>query len=104
MLNVFVYRALQELLFNIVKHAGVKNARISLDGSGNDIVISVSDRGCGFDPVLLKADTASSDIGIGLTELTQRAIDIGGSLVIESRPNRGSCFRLTVPNQLEPTL
>lgn len=101
LLRVFVYRALRELLFNVVKHADVKSARVSVAASGDDLVIMVSDRGCGFDPVILQRDARSAGIGIGLPELQKRAADIGGSLEIDSTPDNGSRFTLTIPFRLE---
>jgi signal transduction histidine kinase len=39
-LKVFLFRAVQELLFNIVKHADVKSARVTLSGSNGNIAIT----------------------------------------------------------------
>jgi PAS domain S-box-containing protein len=94
-LKVFLFRAVQELLFNIVKHAKVKSARVVLSISDNCISISVSDKGCGFNPRIL--DNHVFTEGLGLLSLRERAKYIGGNLVIESVPGKGSCFTLTVP-------
>jgi PAS domain S-box-containing protein len=94
-LKVFLFRAVQELLFNIVKHAKVKSARVVLSVSDNCISISVSDKGCGFNPRIL--DNHVFTEGLGLLSLRERAKYIGGNLVIESVPGKGSCFTLTVP-------
>jgi CheY-like chemotaxis protein len=58
-------------------------------------VLTVSDRGKGLNPQIL--DTASPPSGLGLLSLRERARYIGGSFVIESAPNLGSRFTLTVP-------
>ena len=92
-LKTFLFRSVQELLFNVVKHSGVNHARIILSGSQSDIAISVIDDGKGFDPGTLKEAKA----GLGLITIRERASYIGGSLSIESAPDKGSRFTLTVP-------
>ena len=94
-MKVFLFRAVQELLFNVVKHAGVKSACVILSGSGNALAITVSDQGRGFNPDILDACTETT--GFGLLSLRERARYIGGDLMIESAPGRGSRFTLTVP-------
>jgi PAS domain S-box-containing protein len=94
-LKVFLFRAVQELLFNIVKHAKVKSARVVLSVSDSCISISVSDKGRGFNPLNLDNHTLTE--GLGLLSLRERTRYIGGTLVIESIPGKGSCFTLTVP-------
>jgi len=97
-LKVFLFRAVQELLFNVVKHAGVKSARLGLAGTDTGIEITLSDQGRGFDPEMIAATVPSA--GIGLVSLRERAKAVGGDLVIESAPGQGSRFILTVPVRL----
>ena len=93
--QVFVYRAVQELLFNIVKHAKVRDAWVTLENSENFLQITVSDQGSGFDAgALAKAGTKS---GLGLVGLRERAQYFGGDLEIASSPGRGSRFTLKLP-------
>jgi PAS domain S-box-containing protein len=94
-LEVFIFRAVQELLFNLVKHAGVKSGRVDLSGANGSLEISVSDQGKGFDLSML--DPSTGNIGIGLMTIRERASHIGGSLTVDSAPGRGSRFKLTVP-------
>lgn len=100
-LKVFLFRAVQEFLFNIVKHAGVNTAHVQLSGSNNEFVITVSDLGIGFDKSIL--DTYTSKAGLGLLSLRERARYIGGSLTVESTPAQGSRFILRVPADMENT-
>ena len=93
--KMFMFRAVQELLFNIVKHAGVKTARITLCSSNGFLVATVSDEGRGFNPDTIDAFSAS--FGLGLLSLRERARYIGGKLEIDSTPGQGSRFVLTVP-------
>jgi PAS domain S-box-containing protein len=94
-LKVFLFRAVQELLFNTVKHAGVNTAHVQLTGSDAEWVLTVCDSGKGFDPAILETYTPKS--GLGLLSLRERASYIGGSLMIESTPGQGSRFILKVP-------
>jgi PAS domain S-box-containing protein len=94
-LRTFLFRAVQELLFNIVKHAEVKKAHIVVSNSDTDITISVSDHGKGFNPAIL--NDPIKKIGFGLITIRERASYIGGSFTIESTPGEGSSFTLTVP-------
>jgi CheY-like chemotaxis protein len=94
-LKVFLFRAVQELLFNVVKHAKVKSARIELSGTDGCLGLTVSDQGHGIKPDILKS--GGPPAGLGLLSLRERAHHIGGSLVIESEPGLGSRFTLKIP-------
>ncbi len=100
-LKIFLFRAVQELLFNVVKHAGVKTARVTFAGSERGFFIIVSDYGKGFDPSFLNTSDGSG--GLGLLSLRERAHYLGGGLKIESYPGKGSRFILTVPLDLGTT-
>jgi PAS domain S-box-containing protein len=93
-LKVFVFRAVQEFLFNIVKHAGDKNACVVLSETGGELTLTVSDQGCGFDPRMLER---TANTGFGLMTIRERSSHIGGHLTIESAPGQGSRFTLVVP-------
>ena len=97
-LKVFLFRAVQELLFNVVKHAGIQEARVVLSDSDHGLTITVSDQGRGFDPRILDSEPAAT--GLGLLSLRERARHIGGGLIMESAPGQGSRFALTVPRRL----
>jgi PAS domain S-box-containing protein len=97
-LKVFLYRAIKELLFNTVKHAATDSARLVLSNVDQNFVITVSDRGQGFDPGIL--DSSSKPAGLGLLSLRERVRNIGGRLRIESSPGKGSRFTLSVPLSL----
>lgn len=93
-LKVFLFRAAQELLFNVVKHAGVKSARVMVSGTGRSLALTVSDQGRGFNPAILATPSAGN---LGLISLRERTRYIGGELIIDSSPEKGSAFSLTVP-------
>ncbi len=88
----FLYKAAQELLFNVSKHAQTKAASLRVRRVGSDISLIVSDRGQGFETRKIK-ETA----GFGLLTLRERAELLGGRMHIRSTPGKGSTFRIAVP-------
>ncbi|KJS33088.1 MAG: hypothetical protein VR64_04065 [Desulfatitalea sp. BRH_c12] len=97
--QVFIYRAVQELLFNVVKHSAAKSARVALTNTEKNIHITVSDEGQGFNTDLL--ESASTKAGLGLMSVRERANYFGGNLEINSSPGQGSRFTLTLPITLQ---
>jgi signal transduction histidine kinase len=91
--NALVYRAAQELLFNVVKHARVHEARIRIRRRGRYVCLLVSDRGRGFDP-----QEARETTGFGLLSIRERVALLGGRMKIRSARGRGTTFRIIVPD------
>jgi PAS domain S-box-containing protein len=96
-LKGFLYKAAQELLFNVVKHAQIQEARLRVRRCGRGICLSVSDRGRGFDPRELR-DAA----GFGLLSIRERVELLGGRMRIRSAAGQGSRFSIVVPAGPEP--
>ncbi len=92
-LAMFLFRAAQELLFNVIKHARVGEARIRVRRLGRYVCVSVSDQGPGFDPQALK-QTA----GFGLLSIRERVELLGGRMTINSANGNGSTFHIVVPD------
>jgi len=87
-----LYRAVQELLFNAVKHAGVTEACVRVRQRDRYIHLTVSDRGQGFDPRELGETT-----GFGLLSIRERVDLLKGRMKIRSAPGKGSRFSIVVP-------
>ena len=85
------YRIIQELTNNCVKHAYASELSIGiiLDDEGG--VIRVEDNGKGFDPNTIERT------GIGMKSIEQRIKAIGGELMIEAAPGKGSAFQIQFP-------
>jgi PAS domain S-box-containing protein len=97
--RITLLQAVRELLFNVVKHAGVKTARVSLSTTlDGRALITVSDRGAGFDLERISAVDSGTG-GIGLLRIRERLTLAGGGLEAESTPGRGSRFTVWVPAQ-----
>jgi signal transduction histidine kinase len=94
-LKVFIFRAIQEQLFNIVKHSGVKTASIEISTSDNDLTVCIRDKGKGFD--LNDANGSHKSPGLGLVSLRDRVRHFGGKLTIESVPGQGYSLNFTLP-------
>jgi CheY-like chemotaxis protein len=91
-----LFRAAQELLFNVVKHAHVREACLRVRPCDRCICLSVSDRGPGFDPQTLGETT-----GFGLWSIRERVELLGGRMKIRSAPGQGSTFFIAVPTGQE---
>jgi PAS domain S-box-containing protein len=89
-LKAFLFKAAQEFLFNAIKHAHVKEARLRLRHRHGHILLSVADKGPGFDPRSLDAG------GFGLRSIQERIKLLGGVMKIRSREGRGSVFLIKV--------
>jgi signal transduction histidine kinase len=87
-----VYRVAQEALRNIARHARVTTARVSLVGTGQDLLLSVQDEGVGFDPA-----GARAQLGLGLSSMEERVRLIQAELTIRSEPGRGTTVTMRVP-------
>lgn len=85
-LEVSVYRIVQELLNNIIKHAKAREAFVHVVQEDGHVIISVEDDGQGFEP----AQANAKHSGIGLTSIRNRVDLLAGTLSIESRPSRGT--------------
>ncbi|MCE5325442.1 MAG: PAS domain S-box protein [Planctomycetaceae bacterium] len=95
--TVLLFQATRELLFNVVKHAGVKSAAVRVTWSQEGVItIAVVDQGQGFDAGAI--GTRARDAGgFGLFSISERIELLGGRMEIDSAPQRGSRFTLTAP-------
>jgi signal transduction histidine kinase/CheY-like chemotaxis protein len=95
-LEILAYRAVQELLFNVVKHAETDRASIELSTDGSMLHVVVRDQGRGFitaDP----DDHRDNGSGFGLFSISERASVLGGELEVESAPGEGCTCTLRLP-------
>lgn len=99
-IQVIVFRAVRELLHNIVKHAKAKTVAIDVRRSGDQLTVRVSDDGVGFVPPAAGFFPTASG-GYGLFNVFDRLSYIGGNAAIESEVGRGTEITLTIPVTLE---
>lgn len=107
--RLLVFESVRELLFNVVKHAGVSEAlvraRLEEGPQGRRLVVAIVDRGAGFE--LAEVESRQSGKlggGFGLFSIRERLDLMGGSFEIDSAPGEGSCFTLVAPlHEEDPT-
>jgi two-component system sensor histidine kinase UhpB len=87
-----LYRACQEALHNVAKHAHATHVDVILTSTAHDVRLIVHDNGRGFD-----SRDRSGRTGIGLAGLDERLQQLDGTLVIDSSPGHGTTILATVP-------
>jgi signal transduction histidine kinase len=87
-----LYRATQEALGNVAKHAKARHVRVSVVRDHDGVRLAVADDGCGFD-----ATEARNRGGLGLISLHERVRLVGGQVTIRTDPHAGTEIRILVP-------
>ena len=87
-----LFRVTQEALSNVTRHSEAMKVEIQLRWEENEVFLNISDNGKGFDI------SAAEDQGMGLHSMRERMGALGGSLVVESEPGKGT--RLTACCQI----
>jgi PAS domain S-box-containing protein len=104
-LRVLLFQSARELLFNVVKHAGVTRARLELSRQDDEhLRVVISDQGAGFIPADLNEEAAKTTAGgFGLLSIRERLHLLGGSMDVEAAPGRGTRIMLMSPCGREST-
>lgn len=95
-LRVFLFRAVEELLVNVVKHAETDRVEVSVSRGNKSIRISVQDAGVGFDTAILDTPSGKNG-GFGLFSIREHIRYFGGALSLYSKPGQGTQVTLAVP-------
>ncbi len=90
-----VFRTAQEALRNVLQHARATSVELRATLTGDMVGLHIEDDGAGFAPE--EAQRARTEGHFGLALLGDRAADLGGRLVIDSAPGRGTRVHLEVP-------
>jgi signal transduction histidine kinase len=93
-----VYNAVRELLFNVVKHAGVNEAKLRVGGERDRIRIEVQDEGQGFDTSTTGRSIGRSG-GFGLINIRERLRAVGATFEIQSVPGGGTRAIIEAPTE-----
>lgn len=96
MVETAVYRASQEIMNNVVKHARARNAQLIIKRENEELRVVVSDDGIGFD-LDEAVSRASQEHHIGLLGIRNRMEMLGGSMEIDSHPGEGTTVSLRIP-------
>jgi signal transduction histidine kinase len=92
--EVATYRIVAEAVTNAVKHAAARHVAVRVAVPGPCVVVEVCDDGVG--------SVLPRDEGIGLLTMRERSVEIGGTLVVDSSPARGTRVRAELPTSAGP--
>lgn len=93
-LEVMVFRAIQELLGNAVRHSQASEVRLQMDMGDHALKVMIDDNGKGFDPEILKERT-----NMGIKVIRDRLEMIGGEFQLDTRIGEGTRIAFTIPLQ-----
>lgn len=91
-IQIAIYRIVQELMMNIVKHADAREAQVKVEVSTEEVRITVKDNGVGF-------DTSEKNNGIGLKTIQSKVKLLNGNYKIISSPGAGATVEISFPNK-----
>lgn len=94
-METMLFRIAQEALTNCDKHAKARKVVIAFARHGQEVVLTISDDGAGFDPGALGKN--GRDTGIGLLTMRDRAEFVGGRFSLDTAPGRGTSIKVQLP-------
>ena len=96
--RTLLFESVREILFNAVKYAQTDRVTLTLELDANDqLCITVTDQGVGFEPARLDDRSKAGQVGWGLFRIRERLTLLGGRLDIDSAPGSGTRVRLVAP-------
>jgi signal transduction histidine kinase len=97
-IRIILFRAVRELLVNVIKHAKASNTKVSIRRDGDNIRISVEDDGIGFDTAKFSPNLEGTG-GFGLFSIYEQLTYLGGDIEIKSKPGCGTQVTFVAPMQ-----
>lgn len=88
-----IYRIVQEILLNSLKHSKATELTLSLTEKHNKIILSSLDNGIGFD----HTKELKENIGFGLRNIVSRTEIMEGELFLESGKGKGTTYIIEIP-------
>ena len=88
--SIAIYRIVQELINNSIKHAAAKKAIVQVTQSEDLLSLTVEDDGIGF-------DTKTINEGIGIQNMQQRIKSLHGKININSIQKNSTCINISIP-------
>lgn len=96
--ELLIFRIIQELINNALKHAEASEIRVCINWS-DPLTVEVTDDGKGFNLAEIKGDIKK---GVGLYNIENRASLIGGQVIFQSEPGKGSAIKIIMDKKHEP--
>lgn len=91
-IEVMIFRAIQELMGNAVRHSQANKINVHIDITDNSVKVGVEDNGKGFD-----IDTMLESTGMGVKVIKERAEMLGGHIELDSTLGQGSNISFQIP-------
>jgi len=91
--EIHIFRMIQEIVHNTIKHAHAGNLQIGLSEEGGHLLFLAKDDGRGFD----KEKALAGSQGLGLRSLESRCEILNGVLSLESKPGAGTNYFIKIP-------
>ena len=92
-LELTIFRIIQELITNVIKHATATQASIHLTNHEDTLNIMIEDNGKGFNA----RQITTKNKGMGLSTIDKRVEHLNGTMTIESEPNKGTTIIIDIP-------
>ncbi len=92
-LEINIYRILQELTHNVLKHSKASLATITISQLNQQLLIQVKDDGIGFDT----DKKALSNLGNGISSIKERVKILKGEMTIISEKQKGTIVNIKIP-------
>jgi hypothetical protein len=91
-IEITVFRIIQELVTNVIKHAKASEASISITRHKTSLNIIVEDNGCGFDGLNIQKEE-----GMGLSSIERRVEHLEGIMEVDSNIGHGTSILIDIP-------
>jgi len=85
-----LYRIIQEVLYNVHKHAKATKVAVAIIQDENNICVSILDNGIGF-------DTSKTKDGIGIMNIKLRIKQLSGKISVISSAKYGTAINMSIP-------
>ena len=94
-MRVLIFKLVRELLRNVVKHADISAATVTVLGDAERVKVEVRDAGKGF---VWEVDLfGGRNNGFGLWSIEERVREVGGEFTVDTAPGRGARFEMILP-------
>ena len=97
--EIMVYRILQELINNVLKHAAAKTLTVIIGIEESHFRIFIQDDGKGFDPEMTRISKMAG--GLGLSGIAERIHLLNGTYSLISSPGEGTTMNILLPIQMK---
>jgi signal transduction histidine kinase len=97
--KITIFRIVQEALNNVIKHSKATNVNVHLDYRDKKAIIFIRDNGQGFN--MNAVQSRIGRVSLGLAGMEERAMLLGGTLEVHSRPDYGTQVDAEIPYQVE---